>query len=172
MTTPVQSRRIRAAGARSLTDRTPLHALSATVGSGLLPTVRRFRKDRNGAAAILFAFAMPMLIGMLGLGFEVSNWYLTQRAMQNAADAAVLAAISNSGTNYDVEAKAVATLYGFTAGCDGTIRPDQRGDGGQERHLPGRRDDHLLQRDHLRLRAALSVARGRLCRKWRLAART
>src|SRR4051794_24589195 len=119
MTAPLQSRLIRAAGARSSTDRTPLHALSATVGSGLLPTVSRFRKDRNGAAAILFAFAMPMLIGVLGLGFEVSNWYLTQRAMQNAADAAVLASISNSGTNYDAEAKAVATLAGFTAGSTG-----------------------------------------------------
>ena len=119
MTTPLQSRLIRAASARSLTDRTLLHALSATVGSGLLLRVSRFREDRNGAAAILFAFAMPMLIGMLGLGFEVSNWYLTQRAMQNAADAAVLAAISNSGTNYDLEAKAVATLYGFTPGLTG-----------------------------------------------------
>ena len=56
--------------------------------------------------------------------------------MQNAADAAVLAAISNGGTNYDVEAKAVATLYGFTTGVDGTIRPDERRDGGQERHVP------------------------------------
>ena len=57
-----------------------------------------------------------MLIGGLGLGFEVSNWYRTQRVMQNAADAAVLAATFNGGANYDVEGKAVAARLGFT-GC-------------------------------------------------------
>jgi hypothetical protein len=57
---------------------------------------------------------MPMLIGGLGLGFEVSNWYRTQRVMQNAADAAVLAATFNGGANYDVEGKAVAARLGFT----------------------------------------------------------
>jgi hypothetical protein len=51
---------------------------------------------------------MPMLIGGLGLGFEVSNWYRTQRVMQNAADAAVLAATFNGG------GKAVAARLGFT----------------------------------------------------------
>ena len=57
---------------------------------------------------------MPMLIGGLGLGFEGSNWYRTQRVMQNAADAAVLAATFNGGANYDVEGKAVAARLGFT----------------------------------------------------------
>ncbi len=37
---------------------------------------------------MLFALAMPMLIGRLGVGFEVSNWYWTQRGMQSAAEAA------------------------------------------------------------------------------------
>jgi Flp pilus assembly protein TadG len=46
---------------------------------------------------------MPMLIGGLGLGFEGSNWYRTQRVMQNAADAAVLAATFNGGANYDAK---------------------------------------------------------------------
>jgi hypothetical protein len=75
-----------------------------------------FRRDQRGSAAILFAFAMPMLIGAMGLGFEVSNWYMRQRAMQNAADAAVLAAVTNGTANYAVEAKAVAAQYGFTSG--------------------------------------------------------
>ena len=52
----------------------------------------------------------------MGVGFEVSNWYLTKRAMQNAADAAVIAAADNGGSNYDVEAKAVAAQYGFVNG--------------------------------------------------------
>lgn len=59
---------------------------------------------------------MVPIIGVLGLGFEVSNWYLSKRAMQNAADAAAITAASNAGSNYDVEAKAVAALYGFVDG--------------------------------------------------------
>src|SRR3984893_10549208 len=120
MITPTQSTRIRSAGLRSLTHRTPPRALSATISSGLMAKAARFRKDRRGTAAILFALSMPMLIGGLGLGFEVSNGYMTQRGMQNAADAAVLAAASNAGSNYDVEGKAVAAQYGFTNGISNT----------------------------------------------------
>jgi hypothetical protein len=38
--------------------------------------------------------------------------------MQNAADAAALAAATNGGSNYDVEAKAVAARYGFVDGTN------------------------------------------------------
>jgi len=38
--------------------------------------------------------------------------------MQNAADAAALAAATNGGANYDVEAKAVAAQYGFVDGAN------------------------------------------------------
>jgi hypothetical protein len=54
----------------------------------------------------------------LGLGFEVSNWYMTTRGMQNAADAAAIAGAMNGGSNYDVEAKAVAARYGFVDGTN------------------------------------------------------
>src|SRR3990167_5452827 len=73
-------------------------------------------RDRCGSTSILFALTMPMLIGGLGVGFEVSHWYLVQRAMQNAADAAVLAAASNAGANYDVEGMAVSAQNGFDNG--------------------------------------------------------
>ncbi|WP_456856606.1 pilus assembly protein TadG-related protein [Bradyrhizobium sp. USDA 4501] len=43
------------------------------------------------------------LIGALGIGFEVSNWSMRTRGMQNAADAAALAAATNNSSNYDVE---------------------------------------------------------------------
>jgi len=79
-----------------------------------------FRRNQRGSTAILFALSMPMLIGGLGLGFEVSNWYLAQRGMQNAADAAVMAAAANGGANYDVEGKAVAAQFGFTNGVNNT----------------------------------------------------
>lgn len=78
-----------------------------------------FWRDRRGSTSILFALSMPMLIGGLGVGFEVSNWYVVQRGMQNAADAAVLAAASNAGANYDVEGKAVSAQNGHTNGVGG-----------------------------------------------------
>jgi Flp pilus assembly protein TadG len=74
------------------------------------------RGDERGTVAVIMGFLLPILIGGLGLGFEVSNWYLQTRAMQNAADAATVAAASNNGSNYAVEAKAVAAQYGFVDG--------------------------------------------------------
>ena len=65
-------------------------------------------------------FLIIPLVGALGIGFEVSNWYMLGRGMQNAADAAALAAATNGGPNYDVEAKAVAAQYGFVDGANNT----------------------------------------------------
>jgi Putative Flp pilus-assembly TadE/G-like len=63
-------------------------------------------------------FLIIPLVGALGVGFEVSNWYMNGRGMQNAADAAALAAATNATANYDVEAKAVAAQYGFVDGVN------------------------------------------------------
>jgi hypothetical protein len=62
--------------------------------------------------------AMVPIVGALGLGFEVSNWYLRKHAMQNAADAAAIAAATNGSLNYNIEAKALAALYGFVDGSN------------------------------------------------------
>jgi hypothetical protein len=66
----------------------------------------------------MMALLLPVITGGLGLGFEATNWYLQTRAMQNAADAAVIAAATNAGSNYDVEAKAVTAQYGFVDGTN------------------------------------------------------
>src|SRR5215470_3824776 len=63
----------------------------------LASTLTRFHADRSGNVAIMGSLLMVPLVGTIGLGFEVSNWYLTTRAMQNAA-------------------KAVAAQYGFADG--------------------------------------------------------
>src|SRR5258707_12635278 len=102
--------------------------------------LHRPRKDQRGTVSIIMGLLIVPLVGALGIGFEVSNWYMTGRGMQNAADAAALAAATNGGANYDVEAKAVAAQYGFvdgasnitvaasnTATCPGGgTRPDDR----------------------------------------------
>jgi Putative Flp pilus-assembly TadE/G-like len=80
--------------------------------------LRRLRADERGTVAVIMGVLIIPLVGALGIGFEVSNWYMITRGMQNAADAAVLAAATNGGPNYDVEAKAVAAQYGFVNGTN------------------------------------------------------
>ena len=79
--------------------------------------VRRLRADQRGGVAIMMGLLFPVVLAGLGLGFEISNWYLKSRAMQNAADAAVMAAASNGEDNFNVEAAAVAAHYGFVDGA-------------------------------------------------------
>jgi Flp pilus assembly protein TadG len=83
--------------------------------------LRRLRKDERGAVSIMMGFLMVPLVGFVALGFEVSNWYSITRGMQNAADAAAIAAAINNGANYDVEARAVAAQYGFTNGVNNVL---------------------------------------------------
>jgi len=80
--------------------------------------LRRLHADERGTVAIIMGVLIIPLVGALGIGFEVSNWYMTTRGMQNAADAAALAAATNAGSNYDVEAKAVAAQYGYVDGTN------------------------------------------------------
>jgi hypothetical protein len=80
--------------------------------------LHRLREDRRGTVSVIMGLLIVPLVGALGVGFEVSNWYMNGRAMQNAADAAVLAAATNGGANYDVEARAVAAQYGFVDGVN------------------------------------------------------
>src|SRR3954452_23059286 len=76
------------------------------------------RRDERGAVAVIMGVLMVPLVGALAIGFEVSNWFLVTRAMQNAADTAAIAAATNGGSNYAVEAKAVAAQYGFVDGTN------------------------------------------------------
>lgn len=66
----------------------------------------------------MMAFLFPILIAGFGLGFEITNWYFKTRAMQNAADAAAIAAAANGSANYNVEAAAVAAQYGYVTGTN------------------------------------------------------
>jgi Flp pilus assembly protein TadG len=74
--------------------------------------------NQRGTVAVMMGFLFPILIAAFGLGFEITNWYLTTRSMQNAADAAAVAAATNGSSNYNTEAAAVATQYGYTNGSN------------------------------------------------------
>ncbi|MGI8568732.1 MAG: pilus assembly protein TadG-related protein [Methylocella sp.] len=84
----------------------------------LLSWPRRFSGDRRGVVVVLVALAMPVLAGAMGLAAETSYWYTHKRGMQNAADAAAIAAATgaNASTTYAAQAQAVASQLGFTNG--------------------------------------------------------
>lgn len=75
--------------------------------------------DRAGSVAIIIGIVAPVLIGAVGLGVDIGMYYHAKRDMQNAADAAALAAAVDGTTAYDTQAKAVAASYGFVNGANG-----------------------------------------------------
>src|SRR5437764_4357327 len=93
--------------------------------SSIVRLSRRFRADDRGTVSIMMGFLMVPLVGFLALGLEVSNWYSITRGMQNAADAATLAAAITTSDilvgalpAYEAEASAVAATYGYVDGTN------------------------------------------------------
>src|SRR5215472_6690856 len=78
----------------------------------------RLCKDERGNVFVAMALALPMFIGVLGLGAEVAYWRVLHRSMQDAADSAAIAAATNNGTTYASEAQSVASRYGFANGVN------------------------------------------------------
>jgi Flp pilus assembly protein TadG len=79
-----------------------------------------FASSEGGNVLLITGLSLPVLLGIAGLGVEGAAWYTERRAMQNAADAAVVAAASNASTNYQAEARAVTARLGFTNGTANT----------------------------------------------------
>ncbi|MGB8639775.1 MAG: pilus assembly protein TadG-related protein, partial [Pseudolabrys sp.] len=82
------------------------HAGHDSAAASVMRALVRLRRDQRGTIAVMMALLFPAMIGILGLGIEVTNWYMRTRGMQNAADAAVIAAASNATANYNNEAAA------------------------------------------------------------------
>lgn len=53
--------------------------------------LRTLLGDRRGVVAIMFALALPVTVGVAGLGVEAGEWFLLKRRAQTAADAAAYA---------------------------------------------------------------------------------
>jgi Flp pilus assembly protein TadG len=96
--------------------------------SRLLRQLIRVAADRRGGVSVMLALMLVPLVAVMGLATETASWYFFQRAAQNAADAAALAAAANNcatasvcGTaTYADEARAVSKRYNFTHGADNT----------------------------------------------------
>lgn len=88
------------------------------IARAALALASRLRSDKRGNILTIFAIALPLMVGGLGLGVEGANWYQTKRAIQNAADEAVIAAATNNTSTYLKEARAVTAKYGFANGTN------------------------------------------------------
>lgn len=65
----------------------------------LLPQRMGAARDERGAAMVLVAVALPVLVLFVAFGVEVGHWYDYSRNLQNRADAAALAAsVAYGGT--------------------------------------------------------------------------
>lgn len=83
--------------------------------------LEKFLHDKAGAIAVIAAVVIPVVIGFVGVGAEVSYWYYNQRKVQNAADAAAYAAavqLRVEGTPTDMETAGVdaASRTGYNVG--------------------------------------------------------
>ena len=86
--------------------------------------VRPLLKCSAGAVAVVTAITLSVLLGFASLGIEVGHWYLVQREMQGAADAAAISATAqyvqdyNAGnqnsTTYKTVGQSYAALNGFS----------------------------------------------------------
>jgi Flp pilus assembly protein TadG len=85
--------------------------------------VRRALADRRGATATVFAAALIVILGFVGLGTEVGSWYLGRRAAQNAADAGAIAGALAYSSNADPTAAADTATgqNGFANGAGVTV---------------------------------------------------
>jgi Flp pilus assembly protein TadG len=99
---------------------TSLKRYFAGIGQVCVRNLWRFKANRRANVAVMFGLALPVLLGGLGLGMESAYWYVDQRGMQNASDAAALAAASDATSNYASTATAVAAQYGYQNGVNGT----------------------------------------------------
>src|SRR5271166_1330916 len=74
---------------------------------------------RSGSVAIVIALTLPLLIGMVALGTEITFVIYMQRKMQSAADSAALGgatALTRGYPSMTVEADAIAGSLGFVNG--------------------------------------------------------
>jgi Flp pilus assembly protein TadG len=82
-----------------------------------------FRGDKRGAIIVLFALTLPILVGAVGLGVEVTLWFNTKRSLQTAVDAAAIGGAyslndDNGTAAVTSDATTEATSNGYDASTD------------------------------------------------------
>lgn len=77
-----------------------------------------YNQSEAGSVIPVAALVFPLIVGMAGVGVDVSSWMMNRRALQTVADAGALAgawALANGGTKYDAETAALkeAQMNGY-----------------------------------------------------------
>src|SRR5437764_12594405 len=73
-------------------------------------------RDERGAAMVLVAVALPVLVLFIAFGVEVGHWFDYSRNLQNRADAAAFAAaVQYGGTCFGTPSTAQADVIGKVA---------------------------------------------------------
>lgn len=89
----------------------------------MMPLLHRFIADEKAAILPMAALLIPVILGMAGLGVDASNWMMTQRNLQNAADAAAISAAWEIANGYDFNYETAALNEAQNNGYD----PDEEG---------------------------------------------
>ena len=74
------------------------------------PGKEAFLRDRRGVVVIMFALMLPILVGFVALGVEVTFWFMQHRDLQSAADAAAIGAsysVKSNGSDSEIDAAAL-----------------------------------------------------------------
>jgi Flp pilus assembly protein TadG len=83
---------------------------------GLLPRQTSTARDERGAAMVLVAVALPVLVLFMAFGIEVGHWFDYSRNLQNRADAAATAAaVAYGATCFGSATTAQADVIGKVA---------------------------------------------------------
>ena len=86
--------------------------------------LHNFRNNRDGTVAMVFAVALPILIGALAVSIEAGYWMKSKTDLQVTADMAAFAGALELLTYNEDEAEMAATLHAISNGYDfakGTI---------------------------------------------------
>ena len=81
---------------------------------GIVAWIARFLKEERAAVSPILVLSLVPIVGALGMGAEASNWWLTQRAVQNAADTAAMSASWNGNGLSGPAGTGSATSYDTT----------------------------------------------------------
>ena len=89
----------------------------------MISLIRNFIIERKAAVMPMAALLFPVILGMTGLGIDASNWMMTRRNLQNAADAAAISAAWEIANGYDFNYETAALNEAQNNGYD----PDKEG---------------------------------------------
>ena len=81
---------------------------------------KAFTGDDKGIIIVMFALMLPLMVGFIGLGVEVAQWFGEKRNMQAAADAAAIAGAYEVNESRASQTKTIAQREAENNGWDST----------------------------------------------------